>query len=124
MTAPNGNGLDVHLREGGPGVSIRGSLVVLVVVILAVGGTLGYLMDLNRRSADGAAGATHALLQEHKKALDASIRDMMGQHAALVASEDRLGCIVALTPEERVRFRNTWAPGAYARWCPWLVDKP
>ena len=99
------NGLEVHLRQGGPGVSLRGSLVVLVVIMLAVGGGLGYLMDLNRRSAEGA------------------MRGIAQQHEAFVRSQDRLSCIVSLTPDERVKFRNEWNPGAYARWCGWLADE-
>ena len=97
-TQQGGNGLDFRMKNGGPSISMRGSMVVLVVIMLAVAGGLGYLIDIMQKG-------------------------MTKQHAAIVHGQDRLSCVVSLTTEERVKFRNEWKPGAYERWCPWMTEE-
>lgn len=43
-------------------------------------------------------------------------------HASIKGSLDRTSCQVNLTVEERARFRESYAPGAFKRWCPWVDE--
>lgn len=46
----------------------------------------------------------------------------LSEHRALQLGQDRLGCVVAISPEQREAFRRTYQPGAFARWCPWVQE--
>ena len=49
-------------------------------------------------------------------------RESNGGHAVIRTSQDRTSCIVAMDPKDREKFRETYAPGAFKRWCPWVEE--
>ena len=42
------------------------------------------------------------------------------EHREIVTSAQQTTCILALTPEERIRFREDLRPDAWSRWCWWM----
>ena len=49
-------------------------------------------------------------------------RDKSAEHQTIRTSQDRTSCIVAMDPTDREKFRSTYAPGAFKRWCPWVEE--
>lgn len=85
-------------------LSIKGISVFIVLALLAVIGSnfyAGYLVQQ-------AVSMTHA----------SAIKD----HGFIKGALDRTSCQVNLTVEERARFRESYAPGAFKRWCPWVDE--
>src|SRR3990167_671229 len=48
--------------------------------------------------------------------------DKTTEHRVIRTSQDRTSCIVAMDPKDREKFRETYAPGAFKRWCPWVEE--
>lgn len=43
-----------------------------------------------------------------------------GEHGQLVEASAQTNCILTMTPEERIAFRNDLRPDAWSRWCWWI----
>jgi hypothetical protein len=57
-----------------------------------------------------------------EQAIVAGGRTAVTEHAILRTTQDRTACIVAMTPEERTRFRERFQPGAFKQMCPWMDE--
>ena len=44
------------------------------------------------------------------------------EHLNLARAEDRTACGVLMSPEDRIKFRQDYAPGAFEKWCPWMDE--
>lgn len=44
----------------------------------------------------------------------------MSEHGQLVQASSQTNCILTMTPEERILFRNDLRPDAWSRWCWWI----
>jgi hypothetical protein len=89
--------MELRLGIGGKSIQARGMAVVLVMLALtsvAAVWTLDHYQTL--------------LITE--------------QHRALHTSLDRTSCMVAMSPEDRVKFRSEYRPGAFRQWCPWVNE--
>lgn len=45
------------------------------------------------------------------------------EHKAMAGANERLSCIVSLSPEDRLRLRMNYYHGAFARFCPWMSSE-
>ena len=81
------------------GRGILGGLVIMGALLLASNFYLGWRVEKVITEALGTSGAEH--------------RD-------IVRNGEQITCILALTPEERVQFRQDSRPDAWSRWCWWL----
>ena len=56
--------------------------------------------------------------------LETSVRSALAssghEHREIVRSAEQTTCILALTPDERLRFREDLRPDAWSRWCWWM----
>lgn len=50
----------------------------------------------------------------------AAVKSSGREHDSLVRSAEQTTCILALTPEERLKFREDVRTDAWSRWCWWL----
>lgn len=92
---------DNHVKVGwgDKALSLKGPLVILVVLILALGGIMFHFQDMQAQS-----------------------------HATLAQRIEMQTCILSLTPEERVELRGSLSnirkvetADFYIRaWCPWI----
>ena len=46
-----------------------------------------------------------------------------GEHDRIVTDLSKTACMLALSAEERTRFRLDFRPGAWSRWCPWITEE-
>ena len=102
MTEPagqSGNGLDIGYK--GFGLRAVGPLAILAVSFILMVGLLGWI---NYRG-----------FEDVKMLLVKSVRD----HSELVTSQDRLSCVVSLSPEERTRLRQGGRE-TFLLFCPWM----
>ena len=56
------------------------------------------------------------------QAISAGYTRSVADHEKIKGGLDRASCMVNLTFEERARFRESYAPGAFKRWCPWVDE--
>lgn len=89
--------MELRLGFNGKSIQARGMVVVVVIVLL------------------GAIASVWAL-DHYQTAL------MTEQHRRLTTSQDRTGCMVSLTLEDRAQFRKEYRPGAFKQWCPWVEE--
>jgi len=91
---------EVTAMWNGKGISVKGSLAVFFLAILAIIGSNLY------------AGFR----------VESAIKDMSGEHRTIRVSQDRTSCIVAMTTIDRDKFRSEYRPGAFKQWCPWVDE--
>jgi len=58
-----------------------------------------------------------------EQAIWATRKANLEEHAGISRAEDRTACVVLMSPEDRIKFRNDYAPGAFRKWCPWIEDE-
>lgn len=46
------------------------------------------------------------------------------EHTELSVSQARMACILTMTVEERMKFRDTFSIDSWGRWCPWVREMP
>jgi hypothetical protein len=95
---------EIRLAWNGKSLSARGLGVYLALAVLTIVGSNLYAGYLTQRT------VAEALATASK------------QHEAITRSLDRTSCQVNLTLEDRARFRESYAPGAFKRWCPWVEE--
>jgi hypothetical protein len=106
----------VSLRPGGPSVSVRGTAVAALLVIVLCTGAIGYLVQVGfDRMVDQLRAAAAAASQESSRQMTA--------HVAITRSQDRTSCLLALNVQDRESFRREWRPGSFGIWCPWLNER-
>ena len=88
----------------GKGIKARGLGVVVALAVLAIVGSNLY------------AG------WRVETAISTVSRDKSDEHRTIRTSQDRTSCIVAMDPKDREKFRETYAPGAFKKWCPWVEE--
>lgn len=49
-----------------------------------------------------------------------ALSSSMSEHGQLVEASSQTNCILTMTPEERITFRNDLRPDAWSRWCWWI----
>ena len=94
-----GNGLDIGYK--GFGLRAVGPLAILALSFILMVGLLGWI---NYRG-----------FEDVKALLAKSVRD----HSDLVGGQDRLSCVVSLSPEERTRLRQGGRE-TFLVFCPWM----
>lgn len=80
----------------------RGIVGVVIVGVLLVVGSNGY----------------YALRIE--RAFVAQAESTSGEHRTLIRTGEETACILSMTPEERLAFRDERRPDAWNRWCWWI----
>jgi hypothetical protein len=50
------------------------------------------------------------------------VNAMTREHMGLKISQDRTSCIITMTPQERLHFRDRYVPGAFRQMCPWVDE--
>jgi len=109
----NGNGDRLALRWGSREVSARGLTSILVLgLLLGLSIIAGSNVYSARLIIEAIKDQSHDLTADHDW--------LRGQHDIFANRQDRLACVVALSPEERSRFRADGAPGVWERWCAWM----
>jgi hypothetical protein len=99
--APNGgNGFDIGYK--GAGVHASGPLAIFAIVFILMTGVLGWISY-------STGERIHAAI----------LRSNAG-HTEMAASQDRMACIVSLSPEERTRLRVQVSRETFVHFCPWL----
>ena len=117
------NGERLSLRTKMGEIDLRGSLVVLVVVMIACSAAISYLLHLNARTAEAGFTAILLALKEQGVRQETEHMRRAAEHAAIVRGGDRTSCIISLDPAtERKKFREEWKPGSYEKWCPWIAE--
>ena len=95
---------ELGVAWNGKTVKARGVGAILLIAVLAIVSSnlyAGYRME---------------------NALSGLSRDKSVEHQTIRTSQDRTSCIVAMDPKDREKFRETYAPGAFKRWCPWVEE--
>lgn len=100
MPPANGNGLSVTV--GDKSIAAKGIGAVLVAGFVAIIAAHIYVAKLTVRAFDR---------QAH-------------DHEILIAQNDRLACLVALSPEERMQLRADPSADAFGKWCPAIKPFP
>jgi len=98
----------VFLRWNGKSFGARGVAVYFVLAVLAIiASNLFTGWQTKTAVTDAISAIAQATAKEHQK---------------LQSGQERTSCVLSMTVEDRVKFRNDYAPGAFKKWCPWVDE--
>lgn len=95
----------VEVGYKGATLSLRGAASVFVLAVLVIAGSTLY----------GGLRVEWAMAREFN-ALHTKTAD-------LAVAQSQTSCLLTMmSDEQRIKFRDTYVPGAFKRWCPWIKD--
>lgn len=97
--------MELRLGMNGKSIQAKGLTVIVVIVLAAaVASNLyaGFRLEQSFAKTVGTAAA---------------------EHKSLKRAQDRMSCMMAIPIERRNEFRAMYQPGAFERWCPWVMDE-
>jgi hypothetical protein len=101
----NGTGSALSISWGNKSLAAKGAAAITAIMFVSIVSAILY-------AGFRVEGAINRVEQAAKT-----------DHDAIRKSQDRLSCMVALSPDERTTFRNEYRPGAWNRWCGWMDNE-